>query len=121
MPVMRLISNSRSGIKDMNARELKAAIKGSEGRVVVSQLNTHSTVLNDVTNPELAQAMGADMIMVNCYNMDPENPDPNVNNGTAAADGWTIQEYQGKEKGWVNKTGRIFQQGARRSKRTLPS
>ena len=39
MAVMRLISNSRSGIRDMSAKELKAAIKGSEGRVVMSQLS----------------------------------------------------------------------------------
>lgn len=107
MAVMRLISNARSGIRDMNASELKAAIKGSEGRVVMAQLNTHASVLGDATNPELAQAMGADMIMVNCYNMDPEHPDPNANNATQTIDGWVVQEYQGKEKGWVNKTIRL--------------
>lgn len=107
MTVMRLISNSRSGIKDMTPSELKAAIKGSEGRVVMSQLNTHASVLSDATNPELAQAMGADMIMVNGYNMDPAHPDPNANNAITAIDGWTVQEYQGKEKGWVNKQVRL--------------
>lgn len=97
MAVMRLISNSRSGIKDMNAQELKAAIKGSEGRVVMSQLNPHGAVLEDATNPEIAQAFGADMIMVNDYNMDKED------------DGWVIEEYQGKEKGWVHKVVRLHE------------
>ncbi len=97
MAVMRLISNSRSGIKDMSAAELKAAIKGSEGRVVMAQLNAGESVLHDVSNPEIAQAMGADMIMVNGYNMNPEE------NFT----GWTIQEYLGKETGWVNKKVRL--------------
>ena len=97
MAVMRLISNSRSGIKDMTPFELKAAIKGSEGRVVMAQLNAGEKVLGDVTNPELAQAMGADMIMVNGYNMDPEEK----------FTGWTVQEYRGKEIGWVNKNVRL--------------
>lgn len=107
MAVMRLISNSRSGIRDMNARELKAAIKGSEGRVVMSQVNPMGSMIHDGTNPELAQAMGADMIMVNCYNMQPEIADTNFNNGSFVCNGWIMQEYQGKEKGWVNKEVRL--------------
>ena len=107
MAVMRLISNSKSGIRDMNAKELKAAIKGSEGRVVMSQLSTDGSVLGDATNPELAQAMGADMIMVNDYNMDPDHPDPHFENHGSITYGWIIQEYQGKEKGWVNKVIRL--------------
>ncbi len=107
MAVMRLISNSRSGIKDMNARELKAAIKGSEGRTVMSQTSIHGSVLHDVTNPELAQAMGADMIMVNGYNMQPETPTSGHTIFDDGKLGWTIQEYQGKETGWQNKNVRL--------------
>ncbi len=105
MAVMRLISNSRSGIRDMSAKELKAAIKGSEGRVVMSQLSVGGSVLHDATNPEIAQAMGADMIMVNGYNMDSVHEDPNAD--VRGVSGWTIQEYQGKEKGWVNRQVRL--------------
>lgn len=107
MAVMRLISNCRSGIRDMTAQELKEAIKGSEGRVVMSQLNPHGSVLGDVTNPELAQAMGADMIMVNGYNMDPATHDPNANNSVMSKSTWTMQEYQGKEKGFTRKEIRL--------------
>ena len=107
MAVMRLISNSRSGIRDMNARELKAAIRGSEGRVVMAQLNPRKSVLNDVTNPELAQAMGADMIMVNGYSMIPDEIFVAPNDVAPARSDWMIQEYQGKNKGWVNKTVRL--------------
>lgn len=104
---MRLISNSRSGIKDMNAHELKAAIKGSEGRVVMSQLNVHGAVLHDVTNPELAQAMGADMIMVNSYDMQPDKATANQNIFDDGKIGWTVQEYHDKATGWQNKEIRL--------------
>ncbi len=107
MAVMRLISNSRSGIKDLNARELKASIKGSEGRVIMAQLNPRRSVLNDVTNPELAQAMGADMIMVNGYSMNKDEVFIAPNDVAPARSDWMIQEYQGKEKGWTNKTIRL--------------
>lgn len=107
MSIMRLISNSRSGIKDMTAKELKAAIKGSEGRVVMSQLNPRRSVLNDVTNPELAQAMGADMIMVNGYSMDPDELFVAPNDVAPARSNWLVQEYKGKKEGWINKTVRL--------------
>lgn len=104
MSVMRLVSNARSGIRDMNAKELKAAIKGSEGRIVMAQLNPYETVLSDVTNPELAQAMGADMIMVNDYNMDESVPNPN---SPKKDSGWVMQKYKGKEGGWVHEHIRL--------------
>lgn len=99
MAVMRLVSNARSGIRDMSAKELKAAIKGSEGRIVMSQVSPYGSVLEDVTNPELAQAMGADMIMVNDYNMDEFVNDPNA---PKDASGWIMEKYKGKEEGWVH-------------------
>lgn len=107
MSIMRLISNSRSGIKDMSAKELKASIKGSEGRVVMAQVNPRRSVLADATNPELAQAMGADMIMVNGYSMDPDEMFIAPNDVIPARSDWMIQEYQDKETGWVNKTVRL--------------
>lgn len=107
MAIMRLISNSRSGIRNMNAKELKASIRGSEGRVIMAQLNPRRSVLNDVTNPELAQAMGADMIMVNGYSMDKDEIFIAPNDVVAVRSDWLIQEYQGKDKGWVNKTIRL--------------
>ena len=109
MAVIRLISNSKSGIRDMTPKELKAAIKGSEGRVIMSQLTPLNNMINDATNPELAQAMGADMIMVNAYNMQPDKENFNLNNANSSkfANGWYIHEYKGKETGWVNKEVRL--------------
>ena len=96
MSVMRLISSSRIEIQSMSAKELKASIKGSEGRVIMSQLGLHSNVIRDASNPELAQAFGADMIMINGYPMDKD-----------VLTGCEIQKYHGRELGWVTEAARL--------------
>jgi len=94
MAVMRLISSSRSEIKKMTPMQLKASIKGSEGRVVMSQINPMASVINDATNAELAQAFGADMIMVNVYPMD-----QNVETG------FVLQKYEDQK--WISYPARL--------------
>lgn len=69
----RLISTSKSEIRKMSAKELKRSIQASEGRVVLSQCYVGSSpLLEGTTNPELAEAFGADMIFFNGYPMDDE-------------------------------------------------
>jgi len=67
----RLINLHRKRIEKMTAMQLKESIWRSEGRVVLSQNFVGMPPLcMGVTNPELAQAMGADMIMFNGYSTD---------------------------------------------------
>lgn len=67
----RLISSSRSEIQKMSAQELKQSIKASEGRVILTQnAVVYSPLASGTTNPELAQAFGADMIFFNTYSME---------------------------------------------------
>lgn len=69
--VRRLISSCRSEIRTMSVTELKNSIRASEGRVILSQNYVgHTPLLEGTTNPELAEAMGADMIFFNGYPMD---------------------------------------------------
>lgn len=70
MAVTRLINAHRTEIQKMTAAQLKESIWLSEGRVVLSQnFVGMSPLCMGVTNPELAQAMGADMIMFNGYSL----------------------------------------------------
>lgn len=68
--VRRLISSSRSEIRQMTATELKKSIEGSEGRVVMTQFYVGGNLVDGTTNAELHQNFGADMIMLNGYSMD---------------------------------------------------
>lgn len=62
----RFISANSSEITQMNAKELKQSIKASEGRVIVSEnVAPRETVIGDVTNAEIARAVGADLILLN--------------------------------------------------------
>ena len=72
MAITRLISAARSEISEMSAHELKKSIWASEGRVVMTQFFTQSSLMESVTNAELQQAFGSDMIMLNGYDMNPD-------------------------------------------------
>ena len=69
--VMRLISSTKTEILAMNAMGLKEAILASEGRVIMGQ---HHVMLNTglvdgVTNTEIQAAFGADMVMLNGFDL----------------------------------------------------
>lgn len=62
----RFISANVSEILAMNAKELKQSIKASEGRVILSEnVAPRETTIGDITNAEIASAVGADMILLN--------------------------------------------------------
>ena len=64
--VKRLLSANASEIVEMTATELKQSIKASDGRVVLSEnVVTRTPVIPDITNAELARAIGADLILLN--------------------------------------------------------
>lgn len=77
--VTRLINAHRSEIRQFRAEDLKESIWRSEGRVVLAQNFVAMAPLSwGTTNPELAQAMGADMVFFNAYSMDPGTPLPGL-------------------------------------------
>lgn len=60
-------------LTNLTKEELIAAIAGSEGRVLVSEtIGITIPLLTDVTNAEFAASMGADMILLNMF--DVQNP-----------------------------------------------
>lgn len=71
--VKRLISATSSEVKKMNKEELFQSIKASEGRVILSEnVVVHPSVAGDITAAELSKAYGADMILLNAF--DVNNP-----------------------------------------------
>lgn len=74
----RLISSSRSEIMNMSAGELKASVLASEGRTVLCQNYVGLSLCEGTTNPEIAQAFGADMIFLNGYSMDENVQQPGL-------------------------------------------
>lgn len=66
----RLLSCTSGELLQMNARELFAAIQGSEGRVLVSEtIGFFPPLLGDITNAEFVASMGADLIILNMFDV----------------------------------------------------
>ena len=78
--VTRLISASGDEIKKMSPMELKESIFKSEGRVVMGQhlLFAGEGLVRGVTNSELMFAFGADMVMLNTFDLDQLNNNPGL-------------------------------------------
>ena len=55
----------------MNKEELLSAIAASEGRILVCEtIGTLQPMLGDVTNAEFVSAMGADIVLLNMFDVD---------------------------------------------------
>ena len=68
--VKRLLSCTASEIKRMTPMELKQAIQSSEGRTICSEnVAISQSVAGDITNAELASAYGADLILLNGFDV----------------------------------------------------
>ncbi|MCH4167625.1 MAG: haloacid dehalogenase-like hydrolase [Streptococcaceae bacterium] len=68
--VQRLISATSSEIKNMTKEELFQSIKASEGRVILSEnVVIHPSVAGDITCAEMSRAYGADMILLNAFDV----------------------------------------------------
>jgi hypothetical protein len=66
----RLLDCTASDFRSMTGKQLKQAIKASEGRVLVAEVISAVTPLYpSVTNAELAAAFGADMILLNFFDV----------------------------------------------------
>jgi hypothetical protein len=68
--VKRLLDANASDFAAMNARDLVESIRLSEGRVVAAEVVAIAPPLLDgISNAELAAAMGADLILLNLYDV----------------------------------------------------
>ncbi|MCF6466497.1 DUF7916 family protein [Clostridium sp. Cult2] len=69
--VKRILDLDTSDIKNMNKKEKLLSIKAGEGRTVVSEIiSVAPPLLWDVSNIELASAFGADILLLNMYDID---------------------------------------------------
>lgn len=78
--VVRLISASKSDFEKMSPMDLKESIFKSEGRVVMGQhlLFAGTGLVRGVTNSELMFSFGADMVMLNTFDLDDLNNNPGL-------------------------------------------
>ncbi|SDI91195.1 PEP phosphonomutase [Natribacillus halophilus] len=70
----RLLDCTASDFAEMNGAQLRQAIEASEGRVMLSEVIGATTPLYPgLTNAEYAAAFGADMILLNVFDVDQPN------------------------------------------------
>lgn len=66
----RFLDCTASDFETMNAKDMIAAITASEGRLLVCEtIGTIMPMLGDVTNAEFVAAMGADIILLNIFDV----------------------------------------------------
>lgn len=77
MKVRRYLSATSTEILNYSTKETLEAIKASEGRTILCECiaSNDSIVNNEITNAEIAVGFGADMIVLNLFDVD----DPKVN------------------------------------------
>lgn len=69
----RYLDCTASDLEKMNKADFLKSIAASEGRLIVTEvIGTYQSMLGDVTNAEFAAAMGADLILLNIF--DVNNP-----------------------------------------------
>ena len=69
----RMLDAAASELKNFNKKELLESIVKSEGRVMAAEcIGMTMPILSDVTNAEFAAAMGADIVLLNMF--DVKNP-----------------------------------------------
>lgn len=78
--ITRLISASKSDFEKMSAQDMKVSIFKSEGRVVMGQhlIFANQGLVRGVTNTEVMFSFGADMVMLNTYNLDNLEDNPGM-------------------------------------------
>lgn len=66
----RFLDCTASDFEQMNKEEILAAIAASEGRILVCEtIGTLQPMLGDVTNAEFVSAMGADIVLLNMFDV----------------------------------------------------
>lgn len=67
----RMLNCFASDFDAMGRETLLAAIAGSEGRTLLAEtIGAYPPILEDVTNAELAAAMGADIVLLNLFDLE---------------------------------------------------
>lgn len=66
----RLLSSTPAEILAYNKEELLESIKLSEGRTIISEVIGEESLLRDVSNAEVAAAFGADILLLNLFDVD---------------------------------------------------
>lgn len=66
----RLLSSTSSELLNYNKEELLEAIKLSEGRTIVSEIIGEESLLRDLSNAEVAAAFGADILLLNLFDLE---------------------------------------------------
>lgn len=80
--VKRFLDCNASDFKTMGKTEILASIRNSEGRVLVSEvIGAGQPLLYEISNAELAAAFGADLLLLNLFDLDRPvfNGLPNLN------------------------------------------
>jgi hypothetical protein len=68
--VKRLLDCSASDFRCMNGKELKQSIQAAEGRTIVAEvIGSVAPLYPEVTNAELAAAFGADLLLLNMFDV----------------------------------------------------
>ncbi|HOO88410.1 MAG TPA: hypothetical protein PK442_11965, partial [Synergistales bacterium] len=68
--VRRILDANASDLAKMTGRELLTSIRAAEGRTLVAEtIAPAPPLLGDVTNAELARAFGADIILLNMFDV----------------------------------------------------
>lgn len=66
----RLLGSDASTVLKLTAPELKQAIQASEGRIICCEpVATHSPLIDDLSNAEVAVAYGANLILLNGFDV----------------------------------------------------
>lgn len=69
----RILDCNASDFRSMNREELLSAIAGAEGRTIACEtIGAMAPMLGDITNAEFVSAMGADILLLNMF--DVQNP-----------------------------------------------
>lgn len=68
--VKRLLSSNSSELLNYNKEELLESIKLSEGRTIVSEVIGEESLFRDLSNAEVAAAFGADILLLNLFDLD---------------------------------------------------
>lgn len=107
----RLLDANASDFAAMSARELIESIRLSEGRVVAAEVvATAPPLIDKVSNVELAAGLGADLILLNFYDIGAPQitgfPDREARTGSTPAfgqrpSGWGVT--LGEAKSWVGR------------------
>lgn len=106
----RMLDANASDFLAMTPRQIVEAIRLSEGRIVAAEVIAVAPPLIDkVSNPELAAGMGADLILMNFYDVtapqvfgfptDKPSPDSKIFGGFPSGQGVTLNQV----KSWIGR------------------